>query len=212
MRESMGPREIKIESSQYSIRTLKTEDSSERLAAWFSDPNVHYALNAPARTWSKDDVVKYIKEFNQTSKLLLGIFEKRSTLPAGIFTILINQTTGQGLINILIGDAGYRNKGIRTRGLLVDIGVPFYDYVFQSLGLSELLASALARNRIIINMLVNHGWKLDQTLKSHQKSNSDGTMLDVCLYSLTRQSWLTSGTRERLMKLSGLADRRTGVL
>ena len=212
MRESTGPREIKIESGKYLIRSLTIEDASERLAAWFSDPNVHHALNARARSWSKDEVVNYIKEFNQMSKLLLGIFEKRSALPIGIFTILINQKTGQGLINILIGDADYRNKGMRTRGLLVDIGVPFYDYIFQSLELTELLASALARNKIIINMLVNHGWKLDQTLKGHQKSNSDGSMLDVCLYSLTRHSWLTSGTRDHLIKLSGLADRRTMVL
>jgi RimJ/RimL family protein N-acetyltransferase len=209
MREPAGAKEIRIESGKYVIRPLKAEDASEGLAAWFSDPDVHYSLNARAKTWSKGDVANYINEFNQTSKLLLGIFEKTSNVPVGIFTILINQNTGQGLINILIGEADYRNKGIRTRGVLVDIGVPFYDYVFQSLGLTELLASALARNKIIINMLVNHGWKLDQTLKNHQKSNSDGSMLDVCLYSLTRRSWLASGTRERLIKLSALIDRGT---
>ena len=211
MRETAGAKEIRIESGKYVIRPLKAEDASERLAGWFSDPDVHYTLNARAKTWSKDDVANYINEFNQTSKLLLGIFEKTSNLPVGIFTILINQNTGQGLINILIGAAD-RNKGIRTRGVLVDIGVPFYDYVFQSLGLTELLASALARNKIIINMLINHGWNLDQTLKNHQKSNSDGSMLDVCLYSLTARSWLGSGTRDRLIKLGGRADRRTAVL
>ena len=212
MRESTGPKAIKIESGKYVIRTLLVDDASDRLAAWLSDPDVQFALNAPARIWSKNDVVNYIKEFDQTSKLLLGIFEKRNALPVGIFTIWINQDTGQGLINILIGDAKHRNKGIRTKGVLVDIGVPFYDYMFQSLGLIELLASALARNKIIINMLVNHGWKLDQVLKSHQKSNSDTSMLDVCLYSLTARSWLASGTRDRLIKLSGRADRRTAVL
>jgi RimJ/RimL family protein N-acetyltransferase len=208
MRQSTGPKAIKIEAGKYLVRTLLVEDVSDRLAAWLSDADIQYALNARAKIWSKDDVVDYVKGFDQASKLLLGIFEKSSTLPVGIFTILINQQTGQGLINILIGDAGYRNKGIRTRGLLVGIGVPFYDYIFQSLGLTELLASALARNKIIINMLVNHGWTLDQTLKSHQKSNVDGSMLDVCLYSLTARSWLTSGTRERLSKLRSLAESR----
>ena len=212
MRQSTVPQAIKIEAGKYLIRTLLVEDASDRLAAWLSDPDVQYALNAPAKIWSKDEVVDYIKGFNQTSKLLLGIFEKSGALPIGIFTILINQQTGQGLINILIGDADYRNKGIRTRGVLVGIGAPFYDYIFQTLGLTELLASALARNKIITNMLVNHGWTLDQTLHSHQKSNADGSMLDVCLYSLTARSWLTSGTRERLIKLSRLADRRTALL
>lgn len=212
MRQSTGPRAIEIEAGKYLVRTLLVEDASDRLAAWLSDPDVHYALNARAKIWSKDDVVDYIKGFDQTSKLLLGIFEKSSTLPVGIFTILINQQTSQGLINILIGDADYRNKGIRTRGMLVGIGVPFYDYIFQSLGLTELLASALARNKIITNMLVNHGWTLDQTLKGHQKSNADGSMLDVCLYSLTARSWLSSGIRERLIRLRSLADRRTAAV
>jgi RimJ/RimL family protein N-acetyltransferase len=208
MREATGPKPIKIEASEYLIRTLLVEDASDRLAAWFSDPDVRYTLNARARIWSRDDVVNYIKEFDQTSKLLLGIFEKRSALLVGLFTIWINRNTGQGLINILIGEADFRNKGIRSRGILVDILVPFYDFVFQALGLNELLASALARNKIIINTLKNHGWKLDQTLQGHQKSNSDGSMLDVCLYSLTRRSWEASGVRQRLMKLSDLAKRR----
>jgi RimJ/RimL family protein N-acetyltransferase len=209
MQEPTGPKKVKIDSRKYFIRTLTTDDASDRLAAWFSDPNVNYMLNAPAKIWSKDDVVNYVKGFNQTSKLLLGIFEKGSNVPVGIFTILINQNTNQGLINILIGETDYRNKGIRSSRVLIDIGVPFYDYLFQSLGLTEVLASALARNKILINMLFNHGWKLDQTLKGHQKSNSDGSMLDVCLFSLTRNSWGTSGTRQRLIKLGNLADRRT---
>jgi RimJ/RimL family protein N-acetyltransferase len=209
MHEPTGPKKIKIDCGKYFIRALTTEDASDRLAAWFSDPGVHHTLNAPAKIWSKDDVVNYISGFNQTSKLLLGIFEKSSNTPVGILTLWINQKTSQGLVNILIGEADYRNKGIRSRGVLVDISVPFYDYVFESLGLSEMLASALARNKIIINMLVNHGWKLDQTLKRHQKSNSDGSMLDLSLFSLTRSSWYTSGARQRLIKLSSLADRRT---
>jgi RimJ/RimL family protein N-acetyltransferase len=203
------PKKIKIDCSKYFIRALTTEDASDRLACWFSDPNVLYALNAPARIWSKGDVANYINDFNHASKLLLGIFEKTGDIPIGIFTILINPATGQGLINILIGDAEYRNKGMRSRGVLVDISVPFLDFLFHSRGLTEVLASALARNKIIINLLLHLGWKLDGTLKSNQKSNSDGSMLDLCLFSLTRSSWDSSGARRRLIKLSSLANRRT---
>ena len=209
MQDQNDPKKIKIDCSKYFIRSLTTEDASDRLASWFSDPNVLYALNAPARIWSKGDVVNYINDFNHASKLLLGIFEKTGDIPVGIFTILINPATGQGLLNILIGDAEYRNKGMRSRGVLVDISVPFLDFMFYSLGLTEVLASALARNKIIINLLVHLGWNLDETLKSNQKSNSDGSMLDVCLFSLTRSSWDNSGARRRLIKLGGLANRPT---
>jgi RimJ/RimL family protein N-acetyltransferase len=207
--DQKNSKNIRIDCSKYFIRALTTEDASDRLASWFSDPNVLYALNAPARIWSKDDVLNYINEFNHASKLLLGIFEKTSNSHVGILTILINQSTGQGLINILIGDADYRNRGMRSKGVLADITVPFLDFLFQSLGLTEVLGSALARNKIIINMLLHIGWKLDQTLKDNQKSNSDGSMLDICLFSLTRSSWYSSGARRRLIKLSSRANRRT---
>jgi RimJ/RimL family protein N-acetyltransferase len=208
VRNQNDPGKIRIDGNKYFLRSLTPEDASDRLARWFSDPDVRYALNAPAKIWSKHDVVNYISDFNQRSKLMLGIFEKTSDFPIGIFTILINQTTGQGLINILIGEAEYRNKGMRSRGVLVDIIGPFLDFLFHSLGLTEVLASALARNKIIINLLLRLGWKLDETLKKNQKSNFDAGMLDLCLFSLTRSSWDSGFARRRLVKLSGLAKRR----
>lgn len=51
-----------------------------------------------------------------------------------------------------------------------------------------ILATALTRNDILMKAMLKHGWKLDQTLKNHVKSNSDGTMLDLCLFSLTRDA------------------------
>ena len=142
MHDQNDPKKIKIDCSKYFIRALTTEDASDRLACWFSDPNVLYALNAPARIWSKGDVANYINDFNHASKLLLGIFEKTGDIPIDIFTILINPATGQGLINILIGDAEYRNKGMRSRGVLVDISVPFLDFLFHSRGLTRPVSAA----------------------------------------------------------------------
>jgi hypothetical protein len=76
--EQEDPKKIKIDSGKYFIRTLTIEDASDRLASWFSDANVLYALNASLRIWSKDDVVNYINDFNHASKLLLGILRKQA--------------------------------------------------------------------------------------------------------------------------------------
>jgi RimJ/RimL family protein N-acetyltransferase len=51
------------------------------------------------------------------------------------------------------------------------------------------MASVLARNAPMIHYLKKNGWKLDQTLKHSTKSTADGAMLDVCLFSLSREAW-----------------------
>jgi RimJ/RimL family protein N-acetyltransferase len=189
MKEPHNSREsrklIRIEADRYLLRSMTVADASERFANWFSDPDLMHTLNSPARNWTKAKAVQYVRQFDQASNLLLGIFEKQSNLPVGIFTVRINNGTRQCLINLLIGEAEYRNKGVLT-----DIRIPFYDYLFDTLELKMILASALARNKIIIGTMLKHGWKLDQMIKNNQKSNSDSTMLDIGLFSLSREAWV----------------------
>jgi RimJ/RimL family protein N-acetyltransferase len=167
----------------YLLRTLTADDATDRCATWFSDPYVRYMINSPAKEWTKDAVVKYINQFDQASKILLGIFDAQQQLLVGFLTAKINRATRQGLITTLVGESAYRYKGV-----LSAVRIPFYDYLFDTLRLKMLLASVLPRNAIHIEAMLKHGWKLDQTLKNHVKSNADGTMLDLCLFSLTRDA------------------------
>jgi RimJ/RimL family protein N-acetyltransferase len=178
------PKIVSIRSEKYLVRTIAADDASDRWAGWMGDPEAMHMLNLPARTWTKADVVGYIKTFDQRSVLLLGIFEKSSGAHLGILTVDINQATSQFLVNMLIGEPGYRRKGVTW-----EITVPFRDYFFETLGLEVALASALVRNTPITEYLLKTGWKLDQTLERNAKSNPDGGMLDLCLFSLSREAW-----------------------
>jgi RimJ/RimL family protein N-acetyltransferase len=92
--------------------------------------------------------------------------------------------TGQFLVNMLIGEPEFRRKGVTW-----EITVPFRDYFFETLGLKVALASVLAHNIPITDYLIKTGWKRDQTLARAAKSNQDGGMLDLCLFSLSREAW-----------------------
>jgi RimJ/RimL family protein N-acetyltransferase len=127
---------------------------------------------------------QYIETFDQRSHLLLGIFEKSSGAHIGMLTVDINHALSQFLVNLLIGDPEYRNKGVTS-----SITVPFREYFFETLGLNRAMASVLARNSAMIHYLRKTGWQLDQTLKRSAKSNADGEMLDICLFSLSREAW-----------------------
>ncbi len=183
-RSIIPPKIIRIHSDNYLVRTIAADDASERWAGWMGDPEAVHMLNLPARTWTKADVLEYIKTFDQRGVLLLGIFEKAGGAHIGILTVDINQVTGQFLVNMLIGEPAYRRQGVTW-----EITVPFRDYFFETLGLKVALASVLARNIPITEYLIKTGWKRDQTLARAAKSNQDGGMLDLCLFSLSREAW-----------------------
>ena len=181
---SSGKTEGILDCGNYFVRRLTVEDASDRWASWTVDPEAANMLNAPERSMSKADLVQYIKRFDQQSHLLSGIFEKRSGKHIGILRTDIDWDSGQCLINMLIGEPEYRNHGVAS-----ELTVPCRDWVFETLGLKTMKATALARNKIVIHYMLATGWKLDKTLKQHVKSHADGTMLDLCFFSLSRDDW-----------------------
>jgi RimJ/RimL family protein N-acetyltransferase len=175
---------VRIHSDKYLIRTIEADDASDRWAGWMSDPEVRYMLNMAPRGWKKADVVSYIDTFNQGQNLLLGIFDKQSGTHVGIFTVDINPALGHFLLNLLIGEPDYRNKHVTT-----SIAEPFLTYFFETRGLNTAMASVLSHNAPMIHWLKKNGWLLEQTLRQSAKSHAGGTRLDVCLFSLRRETW-----------------------
>jgi RimJ/RimL family protein N-acetyltransferase len=195
-------RNVRIDSEKYLIRTIEPDDASDRWASWMSDPEVVHMLNLRARTWKKADVLDYIKTFDQLSSLLLGIFEKQSGTHIGVFTVDINQVRSQFLVNLLIGEPEYRNKHVTS-----SIAMPFHEYFFETLGLNMAVASVLAHNAPMIHYLKKNGWKLDQTVKHGKKSNADGAMLDVCLFSLPLDA--CANGRKKILRRSSQPEGRS---
>ena len=181
---TISQKPVRIHSEKYLVRTINADDASDRWASWMSDPEAMHMLNMPARTWKKADVVKYVGTFDQRSHLLLGIFDKQSGLHVGIFTVDINYALGEYLVNLLIGEPDYRNKGV-TSSLMFR----FREYFFETLGLNVSKASVLARNTAITHYLLKTGWRLEQTIKGGTKSHATGEPLDICLFSLSREAW-----------------------
>lgn len=177
-------RKLRIDAGDYLIRTVTADDASDRWAAWMADPEVAGMLNAPARTMTKDEIATYIKTFDQRSNLLLGIFDKRTGSHIGFFTVNADYDRNQGIVNLLIGDAEHRHRGV-----LSTIRRSFAAYFFETLGLKTMMATALAHNQIIINTLIKGGWKVDKILKHHVTSHADGSKLDLWLMSLSRDAW-----------------------
>lgn len=179
-----SPTPIIIDTPNLTMRTLTPDDASDRFAAWFSQTDVRNALNLPEQNKTKADIVTYIKGFDQRSNLLLGFFDKANDLLVGFITVQIDWRIGRYLANTVVGEASYRSKG-----MMLEITLPFREYFFETLGLNVMTATALATNKPIIAYFAKTGWTLNQTLQAHTKSHADGTMIDLHLYSITREAW-----------------------
>ena len=194
--QKIAKKNISIDCGKYLIRSINIDDASDRWASWMTDPEALYMLNAPARNLKKSDLIDYINRFDQRFRLLLGMFEQKTGTHIGILTMDIDHADGRFLVNMLIGEPEFRNKGITN-----ELTVPFRDYFFETLGLRKIMATALARNHVIIHYLLKTGWKLEKTLERHVKSHSDGTMLDLCFFSQSRDDW-------RAWKKANLAEQQ----
>ncbi len=177
-------KDIWIDCGKAIVRTATVADASERCGQWSADAEASAMLNLPAKALSKDEVAAYIASFDQRSHLLLAVCDKATDQPIGFLRIDIDERLNRFLIRLLIGEREQRNKGVLKVGT-----IPFYDYFFETLGLTQMLATVLAHNRIMVRYLLKHGWNLDRTFKRHVKSRIGDQALDLCYFSLSREAW-----------------------
>jgi RimJ/RimL family protein N-acetyltransferase len=177
---------VRIDCGAYYMRTVTADDASEHWGHWMADPEAVHMLNAPPQQLTKAQVADYIRSFDQRSHMLIGIFVTAGDKLLGFLRVDIDPdpALGRFLVSMLIGEPEYRNKGVTNA-----ITVPFRDYFFETLGLKVMLATALSHNQPIIHYLLKSGWHLDKTIPRHVKSHADGTMLDLCFFSITRDAW-----------------------
>jgi RimJ/RimL family protein N-acetyltransferase len=184
-RSKLPKQRVRLDCGKYLVRTVTADDASDRWADWMADPEASHMLNAPARRMKKDDLKSYIESFDQRARVLLGIFEKGSWKHLGIIRADLDYERSQCLVFLLIGEPEYRNRRVTT-----DIMSACARNTFETLGFKTMAATALAHNQPVIHLMLKSGWTLDKTLPRHVKSHSGDTMLDVCVFTLTRDAWL----------------------
>ena len=175
---------VRVDCGKYFLRTLKSEDASDRWASWMADPKNLRLLNSAPRVMTRNDLVTYVEQFDQRSHLLIGIFEKQGGMHIGFFRVDIDHALNRCLGFMMIGEQKYRHWSISQ-----ELRVPFQDFIFETLGLKTMLGTALASNRPMICYLLKSGWTLDKTAERHLKSHSGDAMLDLCFLSLSRDAW-----------------------
>jgi RimJ/RimL family protein N-acetyltransferase len=188
---------------RYFLRTVKREDASDRWAGWLSDPWTVHVLNTAPRAFTKTDVADYIRQFDQRSRLLLGIFEMGTRLHVGFVRIDL-EASDDALVNAVIGEAAHRNRGATT-----DIFVALLDFLFDKLAVKRVRASVLERNDLTLTYLLKLGWQKDEAPGAPVKSVTDGAPLGTCTVSWTREgrdAFLQSPIGSRVLRRLASAE------
>jgi RimJ/RimL family protein N-acetyltransferase len=176
--------ELWFQCGKYFLRTIKREDASDRWAGWFADSWTMHVLNTAPKKLQKSDIADYIKQFDQRSHLLLGIFEMGTRNHVGFVRLDIDEAAREALVNAVVGEREHRNRGATT-----DVFVPILDFLFDRAGIERVKASILLRNQLTLRYLLKLGWRQDQTPETPVASQADGTPLERCSVSWTRDGY-----------------------
>jgi RimJ/RimL family protein N-acetyltransferase len=177
-------KQVRLETARFVVRNARVEDASEQWGQWMADAEASHMLNAPPKALSKAEVEAYIKMFDQRTHLLLVILEKASENILGCFRIDIDEKLGRFLVSMIVGEPGYRHKGIMN-----ELTAPFRDYFFDTLRLKTMLGIVLSHNEPVIRYLEKTGLNLDKKIERHVKSRTSDAMLDTCFFSQTAEAW-----------------------
>jgi len=177
-------KQINLETSRFLVRNARTEDASEQWGQWMADAEASYMLNAPLKALTKAEIESYIRMFDQRKHLMLVIVEKTSEKILGCFRVDIDDRGGRFLVSMIVGEPGYRHKGIMN-----ELTVPFRDYFFETLGLKAMLGTVLSHNEPVIRYLQKTGLQLDKKIERHVKSRISDAMYDLCYFSQTADGW-----------------------
>jgi RimJ/RimL family protein N-acetyltransferase len=185
-----GRLDIYFETRRYILRSLTLADATGRWAGWLNDPIAARMLNARPRAFTLDELRDYIAGFDQTTRLLLGIFDRASGLHIGIMVADIVDQGRRIAPSVLIGEAPYRRVGVMT-----ELGDAVHDYFFETLAFEAAVAHVLARNEAVIALLEMRGWKRVGRLPGARVSVSTGEPLDLLVYEMTREFWRDKARR-----------------
>jgi len=198
-------REVWFNCGRYFLRTIKREDASDRWAEWLTDPWTMHVLNTSPTKIGKSGIADYIRQFDQRTRLLLGIFERGTRLHVGFIRFDIDYAASEALVSAAIGEAAHRNSGATTY-----VFVPALAFLFDTVGLARVRASVLGRNDTTLIYLQKLGWQKDPAPEAPIRSNMDGTLLERWSLSWTREGYLAflqTPIGKRVMRRASSTDR-----
>lgn len=178
--------DLLFETANYLVRPLTKGDISAAWGRWLLDPTTAHLLNAQPRKLSRRELEAYVEQFDNSNKIILGIFHRHSAKHIGIVTLIVSRGGHDVLANIVIGDDGFRSVGGMLE--LKRIRTAIHNHFLITKGFRSICASVVAHNTRMIAYLQLAGW--DLVRRTMSPPSASGETVELLLFRLTRENYI----------------------
>ena len=149
-----------ITTERFELRELRLDDVTDRYLRWFSDDQATRYIATAARTTALSDLRQYVLErVDREDVLFLGIFDRASGVHVGnIKYEPVDREQGYAIMGILIGDPGYRGRGVAAEVLQASAR-----WLHQHRGISQIVLGVSSDNTKAIRAYESAGFVIEPT-------------------------------------------------
>jgi RimJ/RimL family protein N-acetyltransferase len=150
---------------------------------WVNDQETTAFLAIGKYPTTRTQLAEFIKKYNSSKDLLLGIFLKDGNSHIGNITLhSIDWLNRTGEVGILIGDKQHRGHGYGQEAVRLVIA-----HAFDKMNLRKITSGMYSGNTASQKMFEKIGFKLEGRLREH--FFSEGVYYDALRYGLLRSEW-----------------------
>jgi RimJ/RimL family protein N-acetyltransferase len=174
-----------LDSERFQLCSLGPEDVTERYQDWTADPQVMGPVNRPPERRSREELVRYVRGFDNVRAFHLGIFVRASDEIIGVYSIYFDPVHCVAETNVLVGERDWwgRDVVVETRGAVLD-------FLFEQVGAEKVMGRPFTRNIPAVATYNAQGFRCEGILRSQVRA-VDGSRLDQYLFAMLRDEWRT---------------------
>ena len=137
-----------------------SEHSVALYKKWFNDPKIQKQMGYIGDSFDDSDVQRWKEsQIKDKNRIEMNIVIRETKMIIGMCSVVVDENKKEGEIELLIGEASYRNHGVGTEALCL-----LMDHCFIKLGLTDLSISVLNNNTPAIKCYKKVGFLKDKSL------------------------------------------------
>lgn len=178
MNQNLAGSPVHIETNGFLLRSLTPADASPSFLKWINSSEMIQGLNLPPLNFTEEQLPKFIASFDNRHNYFIGIFDLKTQLLVGFYTLDINTTHQVGNITCGIGVNDYEGKGV----LWATIDA-LLDHFFLYRDTYKIVARVLSNNRrMLFNFIGNTRFIFEAKLQKECVLQT-GKRVDVMLFA-----------------------------
>ncbi|HEY9759835.1 MAG TPA: GNAT family protein [Oculatellaceae cyanobacterium] len=157
---------------------------TEEYIAWLNNKRLMQYSELSRRTHTRQSCVDYLRSFDGSSSYFWAILRADTNKHIGTLSSYVLDGPKAADMSLLIGDDGARGCGFGREawGMAMDL-------LFMTKGMYRITAGTVSGNQPMERIFLHFGMTLEGVLRRHQFFN--GERLDVLLYGMLRDEWLS---------------------